>query len=182
MRPTVFLAGMLILSVGCAPGALNPNQGDSQTISGGASSEEAEMAKTGDQEIAAILAGKDEDGDKAVPVDEFFAKLGNGYMIWKGEVEWFKKLAAEAKAAGAPAMHAVVSEAFGAGTGVCAQYIITLPAEKESRAKVIEAYNNFWRSGWEQLSGEERKIAEEEFQSELAKDVGQKYLMLSYDP
>lgn len=64
--------------------------------------ETAQNPAAEDQQIELLLAGKDPDGDKVVPVDEFFAKLGQGAMIWKGDVEWFKKLAADSKAAGSP--------------------------------------------------------------------------------
>lgn len=182
MQSRCLLTGMLALCVGCAPGALNSSKKDeAKSSSGAASAGQSQSAKAEDQRIELLLVGKDEDGDKAIPVEEFFGKLGNGYMIWKGKAEWFKKLAEDVKAAGAPAMYALVGEALGS-TQVCAQYVITMPAEPAARSKVIDAYNNFWRSGWEQLSDEERQEAEEDLPSELTKDVGQKYLLLSYDP
>lgn len=158
--------------------------GCNQQRSGGggqpAASTSAQPAAAGpnaeDQQIELLIAGKDPDGDKAVPVDEFFAKLGQGMMIWKGDVEWFKKLAADSKAAGSPAMYAVVGDAFGAQ--VAAQYVIVMPADPAARRKVIEAYNNFWKTDWDQLEPEEQ----EELKSEFVQDRGQKYLMLSYDP
>lgn len=167
-----------LMCLGCRKAASTPAASTSpSTIAA-----PVESSAEADRSIEAILAGKDEDGDKAVPVEEFFAKLGQGYMLWKGEVEWFQQLADEAKSAGSPAVYAVVSEAFGA-THVCASYIIAMPADPAARPKVIEAYNNFWKRGLVGLDNEEeRKMVEEDIQSELVQDHGQKYLMLNYDP
>lgn len=131
-----------------------------------------------DQQIELLLAGKDPDGDQVVPAEVFFAKIGQGYMIWKGEVAWFKKLWDDSQAAGSPAMHAVVSDAFGSGVQVAAQFVISMPTDPAARAKVIEAYNNFWKTDWDKLEPDEQ----EELKTEFVTDRGQKYLMLSYDP
>ncbi len=170
---------MVVLAiVGCdqlkKPAANSPP--GSSAAASPAGSATASEARAEDQRIENLLAGKDEDGDRAVPVEEFFAKLGQGYAIWKGEVAWFKKLADDAKAAGSPAVYAVVSEAFGAY--VAAQYVIVMPADPMQRAKVIDAYNNFWKTDWDKLEPEEQ----EELKSEFAAEQGQKYLLLSYDP
>lgn len=136
------------------------------------------QANENDARIEALLAGKELDGDKAIPFDEFFAKLGQGHMVWKGEPEWFKKLADDAKAAGSPAVYAVVADAFDSGVLVAAEYVLVMPQDPASRGKVIDAYNNFWKTDWDQLEPEER----DELQSEFVQDRGQKYLSLMFDP
>lgn len=75
-------------------------------------------------------------------------------------------------------MYAVVSDAFDSGVQVAAQYVIVMPADPAPRTKVIETYNNFWKTDWDKLEPEEQ----EELKSEFVQDRGQKYLMLSYDP
>lgn len=148
----------------------------------------AEQARAQDQEAARILAGKGEDGEHAVDTEEFFSKPEK-YAIWKGDPALFKKLFAEMRAAGAPATHAICSEAFGASE-VAASYIITLPQEAGPRKKVIDLYNAFWNDLIEQdledidpsEKEEYRRQLMEEVGSELATDSGQKYIILMFDP
>lgn len=175
-----FALGILTCCLDCNSELRGPNGVQKP---GGAPQQAAVATKpSADGEAEAILAGKDEDGNKAVPADEFFDEMGRKYMIWKGEPEWFKKLADDAKAAGSPGVYAVVSTLEEGGVGLCAQYIIALPADPASRGKIIESCNSFWRRGLDELSPEEREVVEGDIASELAQDRGQKYLMLSYDP
>ena len=64
------------------------------------------------------------------------------------------------------------------GAQVAAEYVIVMPADPSARAKVIEAYNNFWKTDWDKLEPEEQ----DELKSEFVTDHGQKYLSLMYDP
>jgi hypothetical protein len=142
-----------------------------------------EMAKSDDEYGAELVAGKNQDGEYLLPASEFFAE-GSPHKIWKGDRAIFKKLCEDSIAAGAPAAHAILSK----DVPFCSSYLITMPTDKAARAKVIEVHNQFWKNlASAPVQGgdpdEDPGVdMDDDMVDYMAKDVGQKYLHVIFDP
>ena len=146
---------------------------------------EKDQAKEDDEMIDAALKGGTEDGTICVPMSEFFANPQK-YKLWAGDPKAFQSLGEKCIAAGATAVYALPSKE----DGMCDSFAIALPSEKAARAKVVEAYNQFWKDTLKVPAAspnptedekEEIEIAKEEFEYYLTKDFGQKYIFVAYD-
>lgn len=142
-----------------------------------------EMSKNTDEYGVELIAGKNQDGEYLLPASEFFAE-GSQHKIWKGDRATFKKLCEDSIVAGAPAAHAILSKDL----PFCSSYLITMPTDKAARAKVIEVHNQFWKNlASAPVAGadpdEDPGIdMDDEMVDYMAKDVGQKYLHVIFDP
>jgi hypothetical protein len=144
-----------------------------------------EQAKEDDQMIDAALKGGTEEGTICVPMSEFFANPQK-YKLWAGDPKAFQSLGEKCTAAGAPAVYAMPSKE----DGMCDSFAIALPTDKAARAKVFEAYNQFWKDAIKvpasspNASEDEQDavdIANEELEYYLANDFGQKYIFFAHD-
>ncbi len=143
--------------------------------------------KETDRLFDAALKGPNENGETMVPMSEFFADTSK-YQLWAGDPAAFKTLGEKCTAAGATGAYAVVTknEESKAGTDT---FAFALPTDKGARAKVFEAFNQFWKdrypapplSGNKSEDEEQKALFQEELDYYLVKDMGQKYITFSYD-
>jgi hypothetical protein len=136
-----------------------------------------EMSKEMDSYSEELLTGKNEEGESAVPATQFFAdqKYANAIVYDRTLAKGFCE---KVVLAGAPAAHAVVhTDEEG---HFISGFLVTMPADKSVRTKVIECHNQYWKdiAKSPRPEGEEPYDFDDELVDFLAKEVGQKYLFV----
>jgi hypothetical protein len=129
-----------------------------------AKAEAREEARAADHEYEQLVAGKDEDGDRAMEARLYLApnqpKYGLGKVAREHAVKWVDEL----YRAGAVKVYVVYTPGEGPRINSCIALLVELPPAGEVRAKVLAAYNRI-----------DRQLARD---SEAEVDNGQKFLYL----
>ncbi len=127
-------------------------------------------AREDDKNYAKLIAGKDEDGDKAMEARTYLKEGDAKNRLWKTSREQTLKWTEDLYEAGAPKVYAVYSPADKTiKINMCASLLVQMPKEPELRAKLLKAFNKIDKQLW----GDDH---------EKIKDDGQKYLNLNMDP
>jgi hypothetical protein len=131
---------------------------------------ESETTEHDNTHYDALVAGKLSDGDRAAEARGWLDPKQTGNALWKTNREQTLKWVNTLYDAGAEKVLAVYAPKDDTiKINLCANLLVVLPKDKETRKKVIAAYNRIDKELW---GSDSTKI----------KDEGQKYLELNMDP